>query len=267
MKIAVRPLTTLLIVASVVLDAVLVVKARYPREYSGLLSGLILGQIGALAIWAAASEAHRLSRGAMLVVVTAAAAVLTGRQVANNVNNWLGLLAGYAFSVWLSVTLLEVVRPRWASRDPRDDDSQRWRIPLIEVFGWTIVVALISFGARHMEFKFLQRGGDVYVTMVAILLFPVVSSLLFSAEFHWRELLKGALFITAAHAVATLIVYQRGRGPLLVSVMWTQAAYLAAWNLVRGIENRLPAASSSVESAGEDAAANLEGPKLFEADD
>jgi len=231
-----RLLTWLFITASVVVDLVLLAAARVSLDtfrYHAMLEGIALGQVGALAIWTITGQTHRLARGACLVVATGLLAVITIRDETWYFHRWLALLAVYAVIVMAVVGLISLVGH--AIRNKRQL-QEALRVPLMELFGWTIVVAIASFGARFMDFQVLERGLSKTSTTLAMLAVPVVAELLFRSQFQPLHWLKWLLFVGGAYAVGYYLANRR----LLAIVLATQATYLAVWMVVRSLESDAP---------------------------
>jgi hypothetical protein len=245
-----RLLTGLFIVASVVVDFVLLAAAWGNPDvyhYHALLEGIALGQVGALAIWTVTGRIHRLVRGTCLVLATGLLALVTQGEQTWYFSRWLALLACYAIIVVAVLALVEFARRAVASRQ---GEEEAIRTPLIELFGWTIVVAIASFGARYMNFQVLENGLAQLPTTLAILAVPVLAEFLYRPKFQPLQLLKWLVFVGGAGAVGYYLASRR----LTATVFMTQAAYLAAWMIVRSVENDVPVAEEKLKIYDEEAA-------------
>ena len=135
-----RPLIWLFVVATVVVDAVLLAAIRQHDALTGIVIGLQLGQIAVLAVWASCGPGHRLTRGAVLVLTTALLAISTEMVVGLPTGGWLTFLAIVALIAWSAGMLFGVVAKRIEK-----ESRKPFRVPLIELFGWTIVAAILSY--------------------------------------------------------------------------------------------------------------------------
>lgn len=229
-----RILTWLFIAASVALDCAILTATWTQRdlyEFHPLLQGIALGQVGALAIWTVCGELHRLARGACLVFGTGAIAVATIGSQDWYAQKWLAQLGVYAVLVVAVVAALEFARRTVAERRAPHEMVQT---PLIELFGWTIVVAIVSFGTRYMDFEVLGNGLEQLPRAITLIAVPVGAYLLYRPPFQFTHLLKWLLFVGVAGVAGYFLASKR----LTPAVFAVQAAYLAAWMIVREVESQ-----------------------------
>ncbi len=225
-----RPLVWLFVAASAVLDFVLWRTPGRPYTADGVLTGLVLGQVGVLATWAAFSRGHRLGRAGVLVAVTAGLAVWTGSEAPMGRGVWLAVLAVYAGFVAGVAAVVDAVATR-AERAPGTGEG--FRLPLMELFGWTIVAAVVSFAARHMDFGPVLKSSDAAYKVAAVLLTPLAG--VWVARLGMRRFV---LPLVAAVAVAGCLS-QVAISPRQVfrEIVAAQAAYVALavllWRFLR----------------------------------
>lgn len=228
-----RLLTWLFITASVVLDLALLAAAitsRDPYRFQALLEGLAFGQIGALAIWTVTGRVHRLARGACLILATGPLTLISIHGETRFFQPSLALMATYAVIVMMAVASITIVRRIAESKRQQQEALQA---PLIELFGWTIVVAIASFGSRFMDFQILERGLTKLPITLTLLAIPVIAEILRRPKFRPRHLLKWLVFVGAAYAAGYYLADRRF-SPIVFA---TQAACLAAWMVVRSLES------------------------------
>ena len=251
-----RLLTWLFITASVVVDLALLAAEMASRDsfrFQALLQGIALGQVGALAIWTVTGRVHRLARGAGLIVATSLLALFAIHGEPWYFQEWLALLAIYAAIVMAAVALITIVRRIVSSKREQHETLQT---PLIELFGWTIVVAIASFGARFMDFQVLERGLSKLPTTLTILAIPVIAEILHRPKFQPLHLLTWLVFVGAACALGYSLADRRF-SPMLYA---TQAAYLAVWMIVRSLESNDPSIETAADSESKPVGSDSEPP-------
>jgi len=169
-----RPLTWLFFIATACADAVipLIKTATLRSDLDYLLTGVLIGQIWLSGAWLALGGAHRLARGAIfvLMMVGLTTLVLMGQNRSVDVEGW-----GHAFGA-VSVMGAATATASWLAnlvtlatfktRQP----ASRVQFPIIELFGWMIVVAVASWAVSLAQYAHLGSPSDS-------LLFAVTSSL------------------------------------------------------------------------------------------
>jgi hypothetical protein len=238
-----RPLTWLFILATVVVDLALSVGRQRP-----VFSGILMGQVAAIAIWAVVGQSHRLTRGSLLVVAVGVLAILP--EHLSVYSSTLTLMAAYAL-VWVATTLVVVwLRNQVRNRFEGNREKAPLRVPLIEFFGWTIVVAIASFGARYMNFdvwRAVPQDSTFYTLVYAI---PPIALILFDSRFRSLHLVKAVLFIGGVFLTVSVLLSEIHFG-VIVTI---SAVYLTAWLLVRSIEyDQLKTAAENDDSTELDA--------------
>lgn len=242
-----RPLTWLFVLATIAVDLVLMTIERPRGPWRAFTFGLILGQMAALAIWAVRGNMHRLARAGCLVgamgLLMQATYVQGGRT-----SPWLAFCAGYVFLIMLATLVSDLLRYRLSVGPAAQSPRERWQVPLVEFFGWTIVVAILSFAARHMDFHSLLRVENV-VMIVALLAVPM----LMTCFLGWLDRRASRTIILAfGLLVAGICLLGEAGGYAGGYVVFVQTAYLIVWIAVLGMDNVLsrmgsPAASSPEE--------------------
>lgn len=252
-----RPLTWLFLLASIVVDLAMFFGGQGP-----VFEGILVGQVAAVAIWAAIGCSHRLTRGSLLVVAVGVLATLAGYRNLAAYSRALTFMAAYALVVVLTSLVVVWLRTQVRIRFDGDRKKAPLKVPLIEFFGWTIVVAIASFGARTMNVDILEgvlRFFPVYLLTYAIAPLALV---LFDSRFRMLHLVKAVLFIGGVYLIAAFFLDGfKARFVVVTSV----AAYLTTWLLVRSIEydQLKKSAEDSEEDTNEQ---NGESIKLFDVD-
>jgi hypothetical protein len=222
-----RPLTWLFILATVVVDLAL--------NFGGqrwVFHGILFGQVAAIAIWAAVGHWHRLARGSLLVVAVGFLAYFPGPKPFEYYSKTLTFAAAHALLVVATSLVIVWLQNQVGNRFEGDRNRTPFRVPLIEFFGWTIVVAIASFGARLMYFGDLEvvlRSPSRYMLIYAV---APLALILFYSRFRPVYLVKAILFVGCTYLAASFLLSDE-RFVIDVTI---SAAYLTAWLLVRSIE-------------------------------
>ena len=233
-----RPLTWLYIAATVCVDLVLMVAESDQGLVSSVKAGLVLGQLAALAIWSVRGPQHRLARISCLVVVTGLLTYLID-AIPDPKPICLAFHTGYV--IWIAfVTLVgDAIRYRLRKRGEDESSVYRWRVPLIEFFGWTTVVAIISFGARYMDFHYFHwKNLELFVVLLMV---PTCMTLFIRRDLVAPRSIKSILL---ALIFLAAIYFAKNVGEYTVI---SQGAYLVLWMPVLSME----AARSRKESEQE----------------
>lgn len=221
-----RPLTWLFILASIAVDSVMFFSG--PRA---VFEGILVGQIAAVAIWAAIGQSHRLTRGSLLVVAVGVLAILPSSSF-EDYSAWLAFIAAYALVVVVTSLVLVWLRNQARIRFEGDYKKAPLKVPLIEFFGWAIVVAIASFGARDMDVEVLEGMLGEPLVALPIYAVPPLALILFDSRFHMLHLAKAVLFVGGVYLTASFLQDEED----FVVLMASLTAYLTAWLLVRSIE-------------------------------
>lgn len=149
-----RVLIGLFVVASLLVDLTLVAfRETLVRGPSPISTGFYLGQCAALGSWLIDGSRHRLERAAVFVLGTVGLSYLI--LLANRSPSYGRILAPvslFAISVVLSSILFRISF-RGALLKGDSSANDRLRFPLIEMFGWTLVVAIGSAFIRSAAFQ------------------------------------------------------------------------------------------------------------------
>ena len=220
-----RPLTWLFILATVVVDLALFYGGKEP-----VFEGIVVGQVAAVAIWTVVGHSHRLTRGSLLVVAVGVLAIL---PVSGNYEVALTFMASYSIVIVATSSVVVWLRDRVLTRLNGDREKAPLKVPLIEFFGWTIVVAVASFGARYIETdRFLEIVLQFPFTFLLLYAVAPVGLLMFDSTYCPLHLVKAVLFVGGVYLTISYLI---PNGQFEVEVT-SVAAYLTAWLLVRSIE-------------------------------
>jgi hypothetical protein len=245
-----RPLTWLFVISTIAVDLVLLsLKGNLLEEF--MWSGIVIGQIAALAIWAIRGRMHRMVRASCFVLSTG----LLG--IVEPTGYFLTFVFVYGLIVLLFALFVEVVRYVTSKETDTDKARKRWQIPLIEFFGWTIVVALVSLGCRYMEFKDVFEDSTTWLEMLYILANPLLLVLFTREDLRDLGVLKAVLFVGVVIALEWNFSY---------FVIFIQAVYLVAWMIVLTLDN-ISAETAIVRSLSNNTASTIDEPQLFNPQD
>jgi hypothetical protein len=235
-----RPLTWLLVIATAVLDLAIASNRLWTIDLVYVASGFMVGQLLVAAGWMAAGRVHRLARAAVGGIIIFAIAALITVAVSNpgglTAARWgrifgtVALICGPASASALVIRIAEKHR----SHRSESEVSERLRFPLVEAFGWMIVVAVVSTALRfavfrspnNIELLFLLGGsaigGACYV-------------LLGVQRLHGAARVFLAIAVIAGFLLSCAAVIPRGELSLLF--LWAYA-YLVVWSFVRWIDRK-----------------------------
>lgn len=134
-----HPLTWLFFTAAACLVAVDQTQSRSQDLSALILTGLVI----VAGAWAAVGPAHRLARGAVLVIapyVIALPFCLTNQRP-DEIRAVLAMACIAVVVSFVAAMLTRVLLQPWTPATPSD---QRWRISISEILGWTLVTAIAS---------------------------------------------------------------------------------------------------------------------------
>ena len=253
-----RPLTWLFIGATISVDLVMILPMLFPLamldDYFPKLI-ITIGvpmQLSLVAIWAAISDRYRLMRGAVLTAAVYAA-ILAAMLFAFTRQEVAFYFLAPVLAVWGVTLVMQLLGwlPGWNSRCTIDCaadsyvlgptmsvmDSQNgdeisgkmrpWRFSVIEIFGWTCVVALWAYALHHAilapyKWTWLARAVMVPLLMVVLLGGPG----------SW-QLRCGCVGLV----IGMLLLMQRTYGVVVLSVFYLiPTTYLALWYAVRRLD-------------------------------
>ncbi len=229
-----RPLTWLFFIATLCVDLAMVVPRFHSPGMGGVSMVFMFGipaQLSLVAIWGAIGRSHRLARGAVVTfaIFLATAATLQFPY------SWQDLLTFYLIHTLLVFGGTLVLRSLgWLRRWPSlvDRKNEKFRYSVIEMFGWTTIVAIWAFGWRHATAE-----DDFYALYLANLTaIPLITIALVGRSSRWRCLVILILVACAIAAVSVWLVTGRSE-KLFIFVFLignlTQAIYLGIWYAVQ----------------------------------
>jgi len=254
-----RPLTWLFVIATVVVDVVMAATDKGSGTSVARL-GFVIGQLAALAIWSVRGEIHRLGRVSCLIVVVGSIAFLI-EVSSESADVWVAFYAGYVFVIALA-TLLGNLVWRTFEGNKSESSSKQWKIPLIEFFGWTTVVAIICFGARHMDFGFLIQGDSLLI-VTALLTVPVSTALLIRHDLRDLRAVSAFVIVLAAIISAVYLSQNNKSGAIAIFV---QTVYLSLWLAVLGMD-KVKADVRTMHESLQEVTPPASQPKLFNPQD
>jgi hypothetical protein len=233
------PLTCLFILATICVDLVVAltsVQNSVLAPESGLRFKVwnfgIPAQVSTLALWAIYGTTHRLTKatvvtfaGGILLLVTA---IVLGQphfneSISFNFIQILFVLAGGTIFWLLGI-----------GKSGRNAETS-FRFSLVEMFGWSMIVALWAFALRSMNAGLLVDRYFVLWIVTAsvtpILLIPVHFS---KFSMAWRCGALGAVFgiVLAAYGIADRYVSDNPIALWALSMSITQIIYITAWRIV-----------------------------------
>jgi hypothetical protein len=248
-----RPLAALFLMATLCVDAL--VPALQPAvQQSGveyLLLGALVGQAWTAGAWLVLGSAHRLSRGAVFVAaMTGLATLLVLGEPHPNASRmeW-----GRAFGVVSLMGVAAVVGAAIAAAmlratAPRPAKDRPLQFPIVEFFGWTIVVAFGSWAVSTAQYGQLVR---VEQSLIYAMSSSAVAGIAAALATRGSGRATVRVVLPAAVVVAFLASYaiQGGiREPALYYAVHWAFAYLGAALAVSRLE------AASLDQAGDEPA-------------
>ena len=230
------PLTWLFIIATVCVDAAVLLSAAWGSvltDDSGLRfyvwNYALPAQFSCLAVWAIYGKTHRLAKAAWVTLACGLLLALTWWTVepAFRVET-ISFNFIQFFAVLLGVALL---RACGVGAEPATDQPESLRFSLVEMFGWTMIVALWSFALRLAGVNFIiDAYWWVWIATAAIAPLVVTPVLFANVTLGSRPfgLLAVYLFALIAYAIGNRFM----DGPLpfwALSMAITQITYISAW--------------------------------------
>lgn len=196
-----RPVTYLFLGATVAIDAALA-SVALPRTLQAEMMGLVIGQIALSGAWLTLGSTHRLLRGAAFIAATAALAALVQTvQGPLKITHWHRMLAG-VFVIQLVVAAAAALELRMFRRlrlGTPDNATTSLRYPVVELFGWTIVVATASLLLRETDILrvFQQWRSVVYLCYCA-------AAGLIAAALHHKKLVGSEIALVIVLSTALI---------------------------------------------------------------
>lgn len=225
-----RPLTWLFVVATVAVDMIIGAIERTPGLTESLKVGFVLSQLAALAMWSVRGRMHRLARMSCLVLATGMLTYLIDIDGSEK-SIWTAFNSMYVFWIVVVTSVSDALSYRLRKGTVSRVVENRWQVPLIEFFGWTIFVAIISFAARHMDFRFLDQSGTGLV--VSLLAVPTCIAVFVRQDLRdlwtWRAIVLLSICVTAGF-------YTAKEQPAGEYAILMQSAYLGLWLAVLAMD-------------------------------
>jgi len=248
-----RPLTWLFIAATICVDLVLMVVESDRGLLLTFKAGLVLGQLAALAIWSVRGQQNRLARMSCLILATGLLTYLIDTETEKPM--WIAFNTGYVCWIIFATLAGDLIRSRFRKAPADEDSKKRWQVPLIEFFGWTTLVAIISFGARYMDFDFLH--WDHLELIVLLLAVPTCMTQFTKRDLSNVRVIK--TIVLAIVVITTAIYMAKIEAPEGTAeyVIIFQSAYLILWMLVLSMDDARSRARGTQKSL----------PKLFNPQD
>jgi hypothetical protein len=110
----------------------------------------------------------------------------------------------------------------------------KWRFPVVEIFGWRIVVAFAAIGARHADFEQLADDPLTMAMAGASLMATSAVVALTLADFHRSTLSKGIVaiaWLALAAFVLVTIAAEPSDNSLIANL------FVAVWTLTQKLDN------------------------------
>jgi hypothetical protein len=251
-----RPLTWLFAIATLCVDAMIIFLSFQPRGalFNGATAGLLMGQCWALGAWLVLGHAHRLVRGIIVVLsvaaINAVRATAAYRAWGDFKLSWTFELEWYAVSAAVSagaawIAVLFVGRNQLGVDSPLDD---RFHFPLVELFGWTIVVAVASwiFGAVVYEYL-IEYSDALIVGITAAGIAGILAITNYQTRRPWLGIGGAAILMACGFGLSAY-----AKQNINWSLGWVLIfgfSYSAVWGVVRAIELRIFSAPGELASA------------------
>lgn len=238
-----RPLTWLFFLATVCVD--LVIAAVSKDAFASLWQwGFCLGQAAVLGCWLAVGTRHRLERGALFVVgQIILATILSFRFLNGSLEVWGRMLASTALlgtmaAIGAFAGKFCFFRFRMKQEECPADVL---RYSLMELVGWTVVVAIASAALRHVQLLAILKIPELLLFFMGFgLTIGLVAVLFIDRNNRYRYAPSLALGCTVAFYLigynVLRVVYPPYALAFIVSV-----AYVAIWIVVCRLDAPSPA--------------------------
>lgn len=231
-----RPLTWLFVIATLLVDAGLIFNGNVDA-YRGWIIGFFLGQSAVLGCWFAVGSRHRLERGALFVVGQIVVALIVWFCVSDgSPDQWgrvLAALAIYGAASASSAFLAKLCFSRFQITQAKKQ-ADILRYPLMEIFGWTVVVAIASAIMRQATFTHLfQDRSDLSNLLGSAAIIGLWATFFANAQ----QASRYAVFVGASvTGIFFLVAYNIATFPSLVISLLVSMAYAALWIFVRRLD-------------------------------
>jgi hypothetical protein len=251
------PLTTLFIVATVCVDVALVVSTKQQDllERSGwkfyLWNFLVPSQISMLALWSVFGKTHRLTKAA--AVTLAGGSLILAHWMLFEVQLFNEATVFNLFQIIIVVIGALVFRLCGISSSTSENDK-RFQFSLVEMFGWSMIVALWVFAFRSALANF-PVDGYTAIWMLAATVPPLLIAPVLFGKLSAIARVVGVMATYLAVFFVYWIVDQRLPGEQIV--LWafgmaiTQISYISAWWAVMRMDEAMQERQAISEASRE----------------
>jgi hypothetical protein len=241
-----RPLTWLFVIATACVDAAAIAGAA--DHESNWFSAIALGQMFLVGALLVIGRTHRLVRATLFVVVPVVLSLpdyLSERPP--RLMEWprgtsVGDVAPHVLGITLILTALAalisfamVALNYLATRQSAAADRGKLQFPIIEFFGWTIVVALATLVLQTGRYEYFR--GQAVFDALAVSAFPV-SLLTFFGVVNRTWFLKMALALAFFVSAVPFVLRAASADWQVVLGAY---AYVAAWVLIQRMDGSIRA--------------------------
>ncbi|MDZ4656382.1 MAG: hypothetical protein SH868_02260 [Bythopirellula sp.] len=230
------PLTTLFIVATICVDLAIILTVDAGSVLAAetglrfyVWNYAIPAQFSTLALWAVFGKTHRLTKAAWVTLASGMLLMLTwhtvepafrGESISFNLIQ--------LFTVSLGSALFRLCG---IGKQDRDAPSELFQFSLVEIFGWTMIVALWAFAMRFAGVDFLiDKYLIVWIVAASLAPLLLVPVLFGRVSTGWRLLGFLGVYIVTFAAYGVSAKWMDGPLPLWAfSMAITQITYISAW--------------------------------------
>jgi hypothetical protein len=129
----------------------------------------LLAQVYVASGWAAVGDAHRLSRATALILAPLALALITYASQRSPDEGAYVLAFGLILGGLVFIATRTIAYVVLAISPLKQRDGKRWQISIVEMFGWTIVVALGSWAVTMSKLPELEHIHILWETLASII--------------------------------------------------------------------------------------------------
>ena len=224
-----RPLTWLFVAATISVDLVLFGFAEIDgAEEKYAVLGFVIGQIAVMGIWSIRGTWHRLLRISVYVI-----SIWLLQFVIEPSRELFAYMFVYGIAIAIASILVEIFRLFSNHNSTETDRSSRLRFPIIEFFGWTIVLAFVCLGYRAADFSAMIAHSEWWTDLFLLLILPLLLICLTQKDLRDLSIGKAVLLLGVFLAAEWYLVKYYEVYLLLVG----QAAYLLLWLVVLTLDN------------------------------
>ena len=234
-----RPLTWLFVVATICVDLIAIGPQNLSSSFGLFQWGIYLGQAAVLGCWLSVGARHRLERGALFVVgQLVLTTVYCLRLPSGTLGLWGQVIPPFAFfgvmaAVGVFVGKVCFSRFQMSSRVER---SNVLRYSLMELIGWTVVVAIAAASLRHAELLSIVKIPRFLLFFLGFSMnIGVFTELLFSRDRYRHALLFSLAFSSALYYFFFLKVLGISYPPYVLAFV-VSMAYVMLWIVVSRLD-------------------------------